>query len=102
MNFNSKIHAGLGIAAVVALMADMLPVPALAQLGGPPHAPYLTRAMPQKAQAVRPASGSIAADRPASATQSDVAAEPFPVVTSGRARTRATVFGGKYHGGPPR
>ena len=41
MDFTSKFHTSASIVAVVALMLGVLPGPAFAQGGGPPHAPTL-------------------------------------------------------------
>ena len=100
MTFRSKFDSRAGVVAVAALISGVLAGPAFAQVGGPPHAPYLTRSAPQKTQALRPGVGSMAVG--AASTQSDIAAEPFPAAPSGRAKSRARIFAGGYRGGPPR
>lgn len=102
MTFRSKLNSRAGIVTAVVLMSGAFAGPAFAQVGGPPHAPYLTRSAPQKTQALRPAVGSMAANRGAASTQSDIAAEPFPAAPSARAKFRAPIFAGGYRGGPPR
>ena len=102
MTFHSKFDSCVGIVAVAALISSVLADPAFAQLAGPPHAPYLARVAPHKAETARPTVNSMAANRGTASTQSDIAAEPFPAAPSGRAKSHPPVFGGGYRGGPPR
>lgn len=102
MTFRSMFNSCAGIVAVAALTSGLLAGPAFGQLAGPPHAPYLARNVPQKAQAARPAISSMAANHATASTQSDTASEPLPVVRSSRAPSRAPVLTRAHHGGPPR
>jgi hypothetical protein len=65
MNFTSKFQTRARIVAIAVLMSGALPNLAFAAYssGGSPHAPFLTRIVPDKVQAVRPTNG-IAADHP--------------------------------------